>query len=540
MAFKDHQLFDFDQFTKNYQGNVRVVADTGGNILQRVNYYPYGAPWNDDIPTAGYQAHKYGGKELDLMHGLNLYDFGAREYDPALGLFTGMDPLCEKYYHISPYAYCAGNPVRYRDLFGDSIFVQSHQGTFYHYDMDNRTFLDANGMGYGKDEPFIDNVSNALNALSLKPTGFDLVHNLAVDKKGVLISPTSPIRIRKVSEKKGNVNGEQAYIEFGLTSGIIWDPNSSNMGGAPFISLAHELAHSWDRIQHGFVSERRWGKTGIKGDIYATHIENKIRAENGYPLRAFYGIYEGRLVDPIIDSSGRSLYYDSLENRSKRILKEGGYIYMFAKKSLFISLFALLVFVPIQAQKSVKANDLHGLITSILQQNRKKYRYISSGEIKMLNKVRMKSIDNVISNMMIQSDTIWYMTYWNLSGGRGEEIFNAEYIFESGFYFDNIYAIDAFTDCFKHEGRLTSDERMVRSWDKEWIEKVKEHHVNDGYEIFAVMIIREKEGKYRYYSESFTNYNEFLLCFSPQYKESEEYLRYERRKYKKKRCVIIR
>ena len=315
-------------FLTDYQDNVRVVADTQGNILQRVNYYPYGAPWNDDISTAGYQTHKYGGKELDLMHGLNLYDFGAREYDPALGLFTSMDPLCEKYYHISPYAYCAGNPVRYKDLFGDSIFVQSHQGTFYHYDMDNRTFLDANGMGYGKDEPFIDNVSNALNALSLKPTGFDLVHNLAVDKKGVLISPTSPIRIRKVSEKKGNVNGEQAYIEFGLTSGIIWDPNSSNMGGAPFISLAHELAHSWDRIQHGFVSERRWGKTGIIGDIYATHIENKIRAENGYPLRAFYGIYEGRLVDPIIDSSGRSLYYDSLENRSKRILKEGGYIYV--------------------------------------------------------------------------------------------------------------------------------------------------------------------------------------------------------------------
>ena len=77
--------------------------------------YPYGTPWNDNAATAGYQAHKYGCKELDLMHGLNLYDFGAREYDPALVLFTSMDPLCEKYYHISPYAYCAGNPVRYRD-----------------------------------------------------------------------------------------------------------------------------------------------------------------------------------------------------------------------------------------------------------------------------------------------------------------------------------------------------------------------------------------------------------------------------------------
>ena len=97
---------------------------------------------------------------------------------------------------------------------------------------------------------------------SLNPTGFDLVHNLAISQECVLISPTSPERIRIVSERGGTANGEQAYVEFGLTSGIIWDPNSSNMGGAPFISLAHELAHSWDRIQHGFVSERRWRKQG--------------------------------------------------------------------------------------------------------------------------------------------------------------------------------------------------------------------------------------------------------------------------------------
>ena len=57
----------------------------------------------------------YNGKELDRMHVLSLYDYSARQYDAALGQFTSMDPLCEKYYHISPYAYCAGNPVKYVD-----------------------------------------------------------------------------------------------------------------------------------------------------------------------------------------------------------------------------------------------------------------------------------------------------------------------------------------------------------------------------------------------------------------------------------------
>ena len=69
----------------------------------------------------GEQQFKYNGKEYDPMHGLNEYDYGARHYDPAIGKFTTMDPLCEKYYHISPYAYCGGNPVNAVDVDGNLI-----------------------------------------------------------------------------------------------------------------------------------------------------------------------------------------------------------------------------------------------------------------------------------------------------------------------------------------------------------------------------------------------------------------------------------
>ena len=61
----------------------------------------------------GVQPYKFGDKELDRMYGYDLYDFGARSYDPATVRFTGMDPLAEKYYHLSPYAYCANNTVSY-------------------------------------------------------------------------------------------------------------------------------------------------------------------------------------------------------------------------------------------------------------------------------------------------------------------------------------------------------------------------------------------------------------------------------------------
>jgi len=55
------------------------------------------------------------------MSGLNQYDYGARYYDPAIARFTTMDPMCEKYYSISPYAYCANNPVNRIDPDGRSF-----------------------------------------------------------------------------------------------------------------------------------------------------------------------------------------------------------------------------------------------------------------------------------------------------------------------------------------------------------------------------------------------------------------------------------
>ena len=46
---------------------------------------------------------------------LDLYDSHARFYDSMIGRTTSQDPLAEKYYHLSPYLWCAANPIKYID-----------------------------------------------------------------------------------------------------------------------------------------------------------------------------------------------------------------------------------------------------------------------------------------------------------------------------------------------------------------------------------------------------------------------------------------
>lgn len=108
----------YHYYTQDHLGNNRAVVNHNGNIEQIVHYYPFGAIYSDAGTNDGLQRYKYNGKELDRMHGLNQYDYGARNYDPLLCRFTQIDPLCEKYYSMNPYAYCMNNPIQYIDIHG--------------------------------------------------------------------------------------------------------------------------------------------------------------------------------------------------------------------------------------------------------------------------------------------------------------------------------------------------------------------------------------------------------------------------------------
>ncbi len=103
------------------------MISQGGAVQQVNHYYAFGGLFGEGVQTSN-QPYKYNGKELDRFQNLDLFDYGARHYDAALGRWFTVDPLAEKYYSISPYVYVANNPVRFIDPTGMDIWEIDNEG----------------------------------------------------------------------------------------------------------------------------------------------------------------------------------------------------------------------------------------------------------------------------------------------------------------------------------------------------------------------------------------------------------------------------
>ena len=168
----------YHYYLRDHQGNNRVVADQYGTVEEVNHYYPYGGLFGEGVEKSK-QPYKYGGKELDRMHGLDWYDFGARPYDGVVGGFLTIDPLCEKYYSISPYAYCANNPIRFIDPDGREPRIYVETQGFGHVFVTTGTGNNTTVYTYGR---YGELGKNKSSARSTTPTGEGVLIKLTGDE----------------------------------------------------------------------------------------------------------------------------------------------------------------------------------------------------------------------------------------------------------------------------------------------------------------------------------------------------------------------
>jgi RHS repeat-associated protein len=124
-----NNTFSYVYQYKDHLGNIRLSYKKNNSgqldIIENNDYYPFGLKLEgynitQNLGNVVAQKYKYNGKEYQDELGLNIYDYGARNYDPALGRWMNVDPLAETSRRYSPYAYALDNPVYYIDPDGMS------------------------------------------------------------------------------------------------------------------------------------------------------------------------------------------------------------------------------------------------------------------------------------------------------------------------------------------------------------------------------------------------------------------------------------
>jgi len=157
-------------YHSDHLGSASFLTDETGAETQQLVYLPFGEDWVDmKYNTSQYDTpYKFNGKEKDEETGYN--NFGARYYYDWATIWLSVDPMSDKYPHLTSYNYCANNPVMLVDPDGRKCVVAEEDQAYVNQLLDENS--DNYSKGFADIYKRLDDSDHIYNFKSVKSDGF--------------------------------------------------------------------------------------------------------------------------------------------------------------------------------------------------------------------------------------------------------------------------------------------------------------------------------------------------------------------------------
>ena len=122
--FQEGDTYEKMQFYyhPDHLGSSSYITNLDGEVVQHIEYVPFGEVFIEERNNIWNTPYLFNAKEFDEETGL--YYYGARYYEPRLGLWISADIEQETHPNVSTYTYCLNNPILFIDPDGKGVWTK--------------------------------------------------------------------------------------------------------------------------------------------------------------------------------------------------------------------------------------------------------------------------------------------------------------------------------------------------------------------------------------------------------------------------------
>ena len=297
-------------YYKDLLGTIRAVADGSNALVESYDYDPWGVEMEGRFTGAGVTKDGFTGKERDSESGFDY--FGARHYMPAIGRWTGPDPLADLFPEWSTYSYVKNNPITGTDPHGEASC-----------DDPNDPQCDESGSAdEGEEEPASDEASATSDDTTCEG-GTQIGSTCVVSLTFVDVSPAAGIALLKRSRQLRRLFGVgRMALRARLARGGRGAIDLTAEGVDEFIqrngdALFQKLG---DKIGRGSLPAFERSRGGVAGGIHAVSLTLRNATRISAPFTATQG--GQTVVDVYSAATGYTVRVEAATNRFVTLIDE--------------------------------------------------------------------------------------------------------------------------------------------------------------------------------------------------------------------------